>query len=134
MSWVHSAEEKNGWMRRVLETQMVLILTWFLDSTNTKLDHQCTFINSSSTSCDLIHLLHQIHVPRSLMLTISPCFDEANILELNWWDKILWETWKALAYKIPIYKYTYKKYHTSIHTPHMCTCSPYHYYHLSSYF
>jgi len=33
------------------------------------LDPQCIFINSSSTSYDLMHLLHQIHASRSLMLT-----------------------------------------------------------------
>jgi len=37
-----------------------------------KLDHQQVLINSSSNTHDLMHLLHQIHAPRSLILTISP--------------------------------------------------------------
>jgi len=39
---------------------------------NNKLDHQCIFINSSSTSCDLMHLLNL--APRLLMLTYGIIF------------------------------------------------------------
>jgi len=42
------------------------------DATYHKFDQQRIFISSSSTTHDPMYLLHQIHIPRSLMLTISP--------------------------------------------------------------
>jgi len=41
-----------------------------LDEIDHKLDQQQIFINSSSTTHDPVHLLHQIHAPRSFMLTL----------------------------------------------------------------
>ena len=76
--------------------------------------------------------LYQFFASSLLVPTISPWIDEANILNLNWWEVNWWakihrEIWKSFCIQDTQYsKNTTKQEHASIHTYHICICFPYH--------